>query len=503
LATKDHAAEQDPVSLGRLRSTSRPQPALDAVHQLATSTRAAGETEQLARQQGQLIGLIADTLDQCDYRRAAAALANGLARMLGCVRVSVGAYRGRVLAVDVISDTVEFESGSSLVRRLCQAMEEACEQSDVVVFPGRSDAAQVTRMHAELVQQANGAQSVCTVPMVNAGKVVGAVLLERTQVAPFTTQEISQIEHACLLVAPILQLKRQAEDPLLIRWRDGLRSLVADILGPKHAAAKAGGVLLVAALLSMSAIVVEHRVTSSAFLEPTGVRAVVSPTRGFIARIQGHAGDVVSVGTPLAELDQRDLQLELEKHRNELSQNAKESQSALAARDRARVRVLESQEKQITAQIRLVESLIERGQLTSPIDGVIITANPDYSFGTPIERGEVLFEIAALDDYELIIQVDERDIASVHEGAPGRVVLTARPDDAVPFTVTRVIPVSMSSDGATTFRVEGALEQQPNWLRPGMSGISKIDIDERSLLWVWTHRISEEIETRWWRWGWT
>jgi hypothetical protein len=72
----------------------------------------------------------------------------------------------------------------------------------------------------------------------------------------------------------------------------------------------------------------------------------------------------------------------------------------------------------------------------------------------------------------------------------------------LPFSVKKIVPVSASEDGATTFRVEAELHDQPAWIRPGMSGISKIGVDERKLLWIWTHRIIEEIEMRWWRWGW-
>ena len=185
----------------------------------------------------------------------------------------------------------------------------------------------------------------------------------------------------------------------------------------------------------------------------------------------------------------------------ELSKKSKEAQAALATRDRSRMRVLASQEKQIQAEIRLVERLIERGQLVSPVEGVIIAANPSHSFGSPVERGEVLFEIAPLTNFDLIIDVDERDIADISEGDTGQLVLTARPQEPLPFSVKKVVPVSASEDGATTFRVEAELHDQPAWIRPGMSGISKIGVDERKLLWIWTHRIIEEIEMRWWRWG--
>ena len=45
------------------------------------------------------------------------------------------------------------------------------------------------------------------------------------------------------------------------------------------------------------------------------------------------------------------------------------------------------------------------------------------------ERGQVLFEIAPLDSYRLVVQVDERDIAGVAVGQHGRLTLSGLPGE--------------------------------------------------------------------------
>ena len=37
-------------------------------------------------------------------------------------------------------------------------------------------------------------------------------------------------------------------------------------------------------------------------------------------------------------------------------------------------------------------------------------------------------------------------------------------------------------------------------LRPGMEGVGKIDIDERKLVWIWTHSFTDWV--RLWLWSW-
>lgn len=495
------AAKANGYAVRKAVARASPQGEAAPLRAIAAAAHRLPDADGLAKRQSQLIALVADALDHREFQNAALAMANEFATLFECQRVSIGTYHGKRLEVDVLSDTSEFEVKSSLARRLALAMEEACDQGDTVVIPEAQHTTSVTRAHEELART-NDTAAICTVPLVDNEKCIGAVLMERSLAGEFTVEERALAEHACLLLTPILQLKRRAEDPLIKRWRESLASSASKLLGPQHLTGKLIAIVLASLLSILTTLDGQHQITSAAMLEPDDVSAVVSPTRGFVAQVHGRAGDFVRAGSPLAELDQRDLQLELEKRRNELSKKTKEAQAALATRDRSRMRVLASQEKQIQAQIRLVETLIERGHLVSPVEGVIIAANPSHSFGSPVERGEVLFEIAPLENFDLIMDVDEKDIADIRESDVGNLVLTARPQELLPFTINRIIPVSESGDGATTFRVEAELESQPDWIRPGMSGISKIGVGERKLLWIWTHRIVHEIEMRWWRWGW-
>ena len=50
------------------------------------------------------------------------------------------------------------------------------------------------------------------------------------------------------------------------------------------------------------------------------------------------------------------------------------------------------------------------------------------------------------------------------------------------------------------FRVEARLDGLHTGLRPGMDGVAKIDIGERSLLWIWTHSALEWLRMAWWAW---
>jgi len=74
------------------------------------------------------------------------------------------------------------------------------------------------------------------------------------------------------------------------------------------------------------------------------------------------------------------------------------------------------------------------------------------------------------------------------------------PGEAQPLKVKRVTSVAVAEEGRNFFRVEADLVQKSAPLRPGMEGVAKIATDQRSLLWVWTHRFVDWLRITYWEW---
>ncbi len=122
------------------------------------------------------------------------------------------------------------------------------------------------------------------------------------------------------------------------------------------------------------------------------------------------------------------------------------------------------------------------------------------SLGAPVERGQVLFEVAPLESYRVIVEVDERDIADIAVGQRGELVLPSMPGDTFPLVVDKITPVSTAKEGRNYFRVEAHLENTSERLRPGMEGVGKITIDRRKLIWIWTHELIDWLRLKLWAW---
>jgi RND family efflux transporter MFP subunit len=244
----------------------------------------------------------------------------------------------------------------------------------------------------------------------------------------------------------------------------------------------------------------QFRVTADATLEGRVQRAIVASVDGFISQVEASAGDVVKKGQILARLDDGDLRLEHRRWEGRRSQLQKEHREALATHDRSRMSILGARIAQANAQVELLEASLARTELTAPFHGVVVRGDLSQSLGSPVEKGAVLFELAPLEGYRVFLEVDERDISNIRSGQHGELKLSAMPRSALAFTVDRVTPVATAAEGRNVFRVEANLEDPSPSLRPGMAGIAKIDIQERSLLWIWTHDMIDRL--RLWVWMW-
>ena len=83
----------------------------------------------------------------------------------------------------------------------------------------------------------------------------------------------------------------------------------------------------------------------------------------------------------------------------------------------------------------------------------------------------------------------------------GELVLSGMPDRRLAISVSRITPVAVQRDGRNVFEVEASIAGgPPPGLRPGMEGVGKVVVGERSLLWIWTHGFFDWLRLALWSW---
>lgn len=447
-----------------------------------------------------VVELLATSLHHRQFQEAATATATELATALRCERAAIGFQHGRHMRLQALSHSAHFNRRSNLARAIERAMDEAADQQAIIVTPEPKDAPErVVRRHEELMRTQDMA-AVCTVPIAEGRRVIGALLLERSE--PFDRQTVQLCEHAAALLGPTLDVKRREDRWLPAKTWEAGRNLLHALFGPRHAALKLTTLLLVAAAVFFWFATGTYRVTADAVIEGRVQRAVSAPVAGYLAEAGARAGDVVREGQIVATLDTTDLRLERLKWLSQRSKQQREYSEALARKERARARILDAQIQQADAQLALIDQQIGRMRVAAPFGGLVVSGDLSQALGAPVERGDVLFEIAPLDDYRVMLKVDERDVGDVRPGQTGALALSAMPDRRFPFAVSRITPISTAEDGLNYFLVEGTVAPEDSAdLRPGMEGVGKIGVEERRLIWIWTRKIL--LWAKMFVWSWT
>jgi multidrug efflux pump subunit AcrA (membrane-fusion protein) len=465
------------------------------VRRMAGHDRAARGRLQLA------IELFAATFERGRFHDAATAFATELATELDCERVTVGWRRRGACRVIAMSHSAHFDRRMKLLAAIGRAMDEAADQWSALVHPPSDDQEAVLHAHDELAAL-NGGNAILTTPMLIGDRAIGAVALERAATRPFGADELELVAALAALAAPTLEEKRRNDRGLIVKALSALGLQLGRLLGPAHLGRKLALALLAALAGFMTIAKGDYRVTADARLEGVVQRAIAAPFEGFIAEANVRAGDTVQAGQTLARLDARDLEIERLQWLSDRHRSLLEYDKALSAADRASLNITRAQVVQAEAQIALRDTQIARTVLSAPFDGIVVSGDLSQRIGDAVTRGELLFEIAPLDDYRVNLRVDEREIADVALGQHGQLALSAMPERALPLTVVRITPVSEQVEGRNVFIVEARIDGASGLarLRPGMEGVAKVAVDRRRLIWIWTYKIVDWTRLAIWRW---
>lgn len=445
-----------------------------------------------------LFDLALAALSESDFHKSSLAVVNRLAQRFNCHQVQLGLEKGKTARVAAVSHSAWFDDKANLVNLAAQAMNEAFDQRARVVLPEPEAGATLITAALRRYGEESGSASLCALPLEAGNRVVGVWLLERDE--PFTPAELDVLETLGLTLGPILDLKLTAEEGLASHGKRVWEKFLRRVTDTSRPGLKLLAIASALALVFLALYPADYRVSAQAAVEGETQRVAVAPFQGYIREAPARAGDVVKKGQVLALLEDKDLKLERVRWEAELDVALRKEREAMANSDRVALRLASAQANQARAQLDLVMEKLDRVRVAAPFDGVVVRGDLSQELGSPVEQGKVLFELAPLDAWRVILKVDERDIAHVRDGVAGELVLTSLPGQSFPLKVKKVTPVSVAEEGRNYFRVECELPKGAAKLRPGMEGVGKVEAGERSLLWIWTHRFTDWLTLKAWEW---
>lgn len=461
--------------------------------------RALGERDARLNRQGIVLALVATAVQEHRSGPAALAVVNELAGQLECDRVSIGFERSGSVEVKAISHTATFDPKMKLARLIGEAMDEVLDLDAPVAYPLRDDDEIGIFAHRELAREFRDV-AICSAPLINGRQTIGVLTLERGAGAAFDAETVEMLKTAGEVLGPVFGLKRDIERGMLRRAWGASRKGAQVLVGAGHPGAKLIALVVIAIAVFFSLATATYRVSAKTVVEGAVERVAAAPFDGYILQSLVRAGDTVRKDEALVRLDDRELKLEQTRLLSEREQLVRRQRQALATRDRAQVVELAAQIEEVAAAQALVDEKLSRATLTAPFDGIVVSGDLSQLVGAPVEQGRTLFQIAPLDAYRVILEIDERDISHVSVGQHGELTLSGMPNQHMDFSVQRITPVSTTKEGRNFFRVEAHLNNGSEPVRPGMEGVGKIAVDERRLIWIWTHSFVDWLTLTLWKW---
>lgn len=244
----------------------------------------------------------------------------------------------------------------------------------------------------------------------------------------------------------------------------------------------------------------EHRISARLSVEASEHQVLIAPVDGFVKSVKAKAGDKIAEGEVLATLDDVDLQLQQQSLTSEFQQNQQAYARSLANQDRIEITRLKEEAALIETRLTQLAVKQERMAIKAPIDGVVLSGSWEDFEGASVAAGDTLFTIGSTSKPRLVLNVSEYDVGKVEIGHAVAIRMSANPSIVHAGTITKVLPIAMPSEGKNAIQVHAVMNRNIA-LRPGMLGIGKVLVGEKSRLRQWYERGLSRIVWLAWKTG--
>jgi len=484
---------------------------------------------------------LAATNEHEKFAASAMSLCNEMASTWKCERVSIGILKGRYVQVKAVSGTEKISRKMKLVQDMEAAMEEALDQDIEVILPASSEAAYVCRGAGELSRR-HGPSAIVSLPLRREGKPVGVVTLERLAENPFTVEQIEALRLTCELATPRLLDLHKTDRWFGAKFARGVRGGFALLVGAKHTWMKMIALLICGFIAFTVFVKGDYTASGSMTLQVRTQHVIPAPFEGILRSVNVEINEtIVGAGqegeTILAQMDTAELRERLAAAKAERARAQNQAEQARNENKQVQVQIAESDVAKADANIRLLRQRIELASIKSPISGAVVSGDLRRHLGRRYELGKELFQVAKIENMRAEMLVGEDQIAEVMAKygesskerhrlqqaldalAPGdqarRGELTARIAelDKKPhgrlaalghagrhfdFVIERITPVARPDEGKNVFPVRVKLLETSPWMRPGMTGVAEINIDQRPYIYIWTRRLVNWVRMKLW-----
>lgn len=451
--------------------------------------------------QNQLTGILTLSLKVNEHNRfiaAAMTICNELASRFTCDLVSLGWYSKSYIRIKALSHTNHFEKKMEAIQQLELAMEESVDQDTEIVYPAPKDNSYVTRDH-HVYTSNQGTLFMASLPLRKSNRIIGVCSLERCTTS-FTDSEVKQIRIALDQITTRISELKHHDRWFGARLVDWLLSKAALLIGYEHIWAKLAAISGAIFFLFAAFVPINYRVSATMILKTDDIAYITAPFDGYIDSVYIRPGDLVSEIKTILTLDKNDLLLEEAGLLAEKNREQREIEKARAAVELADMGIAQARLNEVTAKLAITRYKLQQASIPAPFDGIIVEGDLREKIGSPVKQGDILFKIGRIANVYSEIKVPESEIQYILTNSSGQIALASRPHEKFDIKVTIIEPSAVSTQNDNVFLARSIItDTVPQWFRPGMTGIAKINAGQRTLLWIISHQTIDFLRLKlWW-----
>lgn len=446
-----------------------------------------------------VVELINYIVSENKFKLSIMKLVDELCNRYNANRVSIGWEFNQYVTPKAISHVEDFLKSSYSSKALEAIYEEAYEQDSEIFYPEDKDSDLITNAH-QIYLKDNKLSNLYSFPIRLENEIIGVVSFEMKE-SELSFSSLETIRLALNLIAPILNNIYTHDQNILKKSLVKVEKTSKNFFGPQKSLLKLSSVLVSILLLWIMFGKLEYKVESVTNLQTDNISYISAPFDGIVQEVFIDSGDSVETGMKLLAFDDKEMILKKLEINADIIRYDTEAEKARSQRKLADMQIALAKKEQSEANLKKLNYFLEKAELKSPFDGIIIEGDKEKLLGSPFSKGDILVQIAKPTDLYAKLKVQEEYIDEIKVGQIAELNLLSRPHEYFNVKIDKIIPMAnVDDENGNVFTIKVVfLDEVKPWMRPGMSGIAKIKIEQRPVYWILTHKISDFLHMHvWW-----
>jgi multidrug efflux pump subunit AcrA (membrane-fusion protein) len=453
-----------------------------AAMRLWMNARAAKDSNWQVKSLASIIAMVSQIESQTTVKSASEETVNLMANHLMVTGAAIGTIEDSKMKLKAISGVSKLDGGSQTSRGWLNAMVESETRKEAGIFPAVNEENNfLLQAHRQLASSLQ-TESVFSQPLVTEDEnVVGALVFSGEAKYLQSNQFLRFNATAAPAIAAALHSAKQRQKGRISRGISWLTEKAQSNAGKLTAAAMLGFILLML-------VPITYRVRCTAITEPVSRRFAVAPFAGQIIEGYVEAGDFVTAGQVMAEMDGRTIRWELFGVAAERKQSVTSRGMELSDRNIPKAILAELEHDRLQSEEEVLRYKQEHLQVKSPIDGIVLSGSLERSEAASVETGQTLFEIGPIKPMRIEIEIPANEVAQTKPGFPVKIWIDGQEDNVIKGEILKIHPRSSTRNAQNVFIAEVEFPNEDERLRPGMKGTVRIDCERRSIGWSMFHK---------------